>query len=75
MPYKTIIETKCSQCYATAQFERLYVVCPDGEQRHEEPFKSFDEAWRWVQWGHACLGASDHWIWPEDFVTSLEVGA
>jgi hypothetical protein len=23
MPYKTIIETKCSQCYATAQFERL----------------------------------------------------
>ncbi len=34
-----------------------------------------DEAWLWVQWGHACLGASDHWIWPEEFVTSLEVGA
>ena len=33
---------------------RYRVLCKDDRTRHVEPFRTFEEAQRWAEWGHAC---------------------
>lgn len=36
------------------------VICPDGERRHAEPFKTRAEADKFADYGHACMAAHLH---------------
>ena len=48
--------------------KRFVVVCCDGVQRHDGYFDSLDEAVRYADQGHCCVGVRFH-----DFVTLVEV--
>lgn len=37
-----------------------FIVCEDGELRHEHPFGSFDAAVSWADHGHICTAATSH---------------